>query len=44
MDSERPGDSFRRSFSPRSSFSDQFDLISMVWDDLEMDLGVLESS
>ena len=44
LDSEHPGDSFGPSFSPRSSFSDQFEAIFMILDDLGLDLGVLGSS
>ena len=36
MDSELPEDSFRRSFSPRSSFSSQFESTFMIWDDLDL--------
>ena len=44
MDSQHPGDSFRRSFSPRSSFSDQIKWIFVVLEYLELDSGILGSS
>ena len=44
MDLEHPGDSFGRSFSPRTSFSDQFESISMILDDPGLYLGVFGSS
>ena len=44
MNSQHPGDSFRRSFSPRSSFSDQIEWIFVVLEYLELDSGILGSS
>ena len=44
MDLEHPGDSFGRSCSPRSSFSDQIEWIFVVLEYLELDSGILGSS
>ena len=44
MDLEHPGDPFRRSFSSRTSFSDEFESISMILDDPGLYLGVLGSA
>ena len=40
MNSQHPGDSFRRSFSPRSAFSSQFMSILVILDDLGVSLLV----
>ena len=39
LDSEHPGDSFGRSFSPRTSFWDQFGSISLI-SNVSEDFGV----